>query len=641
MTPYPDPTAGDAAPPGHRSLQAKPACLLLLEIAALLGSLWAVDYLPTHDGPQHVFSAHLENVVDQLPPPYRGLVVAHPHLTSHAFPRVFVPLERMLGWRRALQVTLSFWVMVWASGAVALMLAVEPRRWSSATLIVLLAPPWALYMGFFNYVAGTGVGFWILAATYRRHRLSLSSAVVLSGVLVVQAMLHTFSCAVTGFTLLLWVVVRSSRSDRVRRLLQLAAIGLPALLYSIVVVVISLQRPGPMLWFGPVEQLEMVVRSAVVGPWWRCLPVSILATVGVSLALLSWRRRSAGERGLAVAAAALLVMAATMPFEMPGWEGLSPRFTPTAIVCGLALIPVEQLSRRQRAAWALVLMILIIPGLSWTYSFHSRLADGCRPLMKALEADISRTGFRFFVSFRSCLSENVSNESSSLKGASFVQHFGSLLSVEQGGLPPTFQGSPALHRFSFLTTEEAGMPRTENLDWRPLVASLEELPQGPEHVASNERLWFAVSTRIAEHASRFEDLTIFGSRAERAGIIDRGFSSDLDTDEVFIGRFRGCPCEVILPEDWLGRAPIIVEYGFWPLRQPSWSSVLDTTQLGRHLQLPNAPCGPIWIRLVLDLDGSGAMSEGDLLCRSADPTGQLVLAGRTNESTWNLYSRAP
>jgi hypothetical protein len=617
-----------------------PICLLLLAIAVVLGSLWVVDYLPTHDGPQHVFSAHLESKVDQMPPPYRSLVIAHRHLTSHAFPRIFIPLERLLGWRRALQVTLSFWVMIWTSGAVALMLAVEPRRWLSATLIVLLAPPWGLYMGFFNYVAATGVGFWILAAAYRRPRPGLTSAVALSGTLVVQAMLHTFSCALTGFTLLLLVLVRSPRPDRMRRLLQLAAIGLPAFLYSLAVVVISLQRPGPTLWFGPVEQLEMVVRSAAVGPWWRCLPVSLLATVGVVMALLGRRQRSAGERGLAVAAAALLVMAATMPFEMPGWEGLAPRFAPTAIVCGLALLPVEQLSRRQRGAWILLLVILIIPGLSWTYRFHSRLADGCRPLIKTLEADISRTGFRFFASFRSCLSENVSNETSSVKGACFVQHFGSLLSIEQGGLPPTFQGSPALHRFSFLTTQEAGMPRTENLDWRALVASLEALPQGPEHAASNAAQWFAVSTRIAEHASRFEDLSIFGSRAERSGIVKRGFSSDLDTDEVFIGRFRGCPCEVVLPEDWLGRAPVIVEYGWWPLRQPSWSSILKIPRLNRRLELPNAPCGPIWIRLVLDLDGSGTMSDGDLLCKSADRTGQVVLTGRTNESTWNLYSEA-
>ena len=45
------------------------AALVLVLSAALLAALWAVDYLPTNDGPNHILQGYLEVYLDA---PSRG-----------------------------------------------------------------------------------------------------------------------------------------------------------------------------------------------------------------------------------------------------------------------------------------------------------------------------------------------------------------------------------------------------------------------------------------------------------------------------------------------------------------------------------------------------------------------------------------
>src|SRR5687768_15017970 len=96
----------------------------------VVGSLWCVDYLPTNDGPQHVFNAHVARRLGDLSRGHGRYLTEGGAITGIGFDTLYGTFERMFAWRNALRLSLSVIVLLWGWGVVALAATLGPqRRW--------------------------------------------------------------------------------------------------------------------------------------------------------------------------------------------------------------------------------------------------------------------------------------------------------------------------------------------------------------------------------------------------------------------------------------------------------------------------------------------------------------------------------
>lgn len=179
--------------------------------ALLVGSFWVVPYLPTNDGPEWVYVTHMENHYGDPGSIYRDYYVPALQFASRGFTLLYGPFEAWLGWQHGLQVTLGVMALMAAWGFVALVWALDPRRWALGFLGFPLALSWGLYMGVWAYVAASGFGLFVLAFAVREREPAWPRRVVLSLLLTVQAAAHVFSAVVTGSVLLLLFLSRAPR----------------------------------------------------------------------------------------------------------------------------------------------------------------------------------------------------------------------------------------------------------------------------------------------------------------------------------------------------------------------------------------------------------------------------------------------
>lgn len=132
--------------------------------AGLVAALWAVKYLPTNDGPEHVLSGYIENHYEDAGSPYRGALTLLPGFASRGFALLFLPFEAFFGWATALKLSQSVMALAMLWGFTALVLALERTRLGDASpglrrfaapLGVVVALPWVFYMGFFPNTVAT------------------------------------------------------------------------------------------------------------------------------------------------------------------------------------------------------------------------------------------------------------------------------------------------------------------------------------------------------------------------------------------------------------------------------------------------------------------------------------------------------
>ena len=140
-----------------------PRVILVLLLLALTAAVAGVEYLPTHDGPQHVFTAHAAANLDHPGRGWERWLTANVPVTNHGFTALFAPFDAWLPWQTALRISLALGVLLWAGGAIALVTALRRERIWLALPLAAAACQWTLYMGFFSFHAASGVGLWVLA----------------------------------------------------------------------------------------------------------------------------------------------------------------------------------------------------------------------------------------------------------------------------------------------------------------------------------------------------------------------------------------------------------------------------------------------------------------------------------------------
>jgi len=324
-----------------------PLGFLVLSIL-LTGSLWVVPYLPTNDGPEWVFASHIENHYGDEGAHYPLQYVPALQFAARGFTVLYDPFEDWLGWQRGLQVALTVTVLLVSWGFVALVYAVDPRRWALAFLGFPLALSWELYMGFWAFVVGSGLGLLVLAIAVRLREPTWRGRALLSLLLLVQATAHVFTAVLTGGALLCLAVARAPRGKWLAELGRVALVGLPAsgILVASVLVggratsVTFMGEFGRLPWRDVVAILPQTVAP---GPLGRAL--FVVAGVATAAAIAVARARKpetdACDRAFGVAAAMLLLAGLLAPMDVPGWQFFSQRFFPRGAALALVALPLD------------------------------------------------------------------------------------------------------------------------------------------------------------------------------------------------------------------------------------------------------------------------------------------------------------
>lgn len=594
--------------------------LATLASVAVVVTLWVVPYLPTHDGPHHVFLAWLKNHYDDP-----GVVHSRAHdllpgapLTNLGFSALFRAFESVLPWRDALRATLSVIALTWGWGVFAMVAAFDRRRMPLGILGFACALQWALYMGFFSYLLSIALGFLAVALALHTAPWRLLHRFVLSALLFILAVFHVFAAEVVVSVFLGLVLFYSPPGRRVRELTWLAAMALPALVVVFLSTIAAAEilrhpevRQGTAQWLPWPRRIEMLARCSVGGPGWRAWPPVVLTALGLWAAGRRLVRREATgkETTFAIASASMLLLALVMPFHARAWDFFSPRFAPVGLMLALPLVPFEQLERTKRSIALVAIALFTIGSIAWAGRYHLRLARRTADAWAGLEAPIHRDGYRLPIVFDPAAGGATDAWQREMPEASPLLNIGSLYALAQGGMVPyAFTSIPSLHEFLFRPEALAQFPPVPD---RRYASSFRTAPPPARRL---------ISTMMAAYGARYQDVIIVGEPSQHHDFLARGYVSDWRHGEVLIARFVGCPVRLSIQRSSLDSSVVQVEYGWYPFRERFWAGQLGPND--NSLQLPLSPCGDIWLRVRV-MEASRDLRPRR--CIGSDPDGLQII----------------
>jgi len=206
--------------------------LLSLVFAVLtlvqLVPVWSVEYLPTGDGPSHLYGAWLVRTLtsDAAPEPiasyYRVDWRPVPNWASVAFMDVAMPIFTP---PTAEKLFFSLILITFLGGAWMYAGADDPDNAAFAFLALPLAYNQLLQAGFYNFSLGVGLYFIAVAVWWRtREQRSKWSIALIAGLLLVCYFAHPMSAALAiGSIAILWIL---NRSQPIRLVALLPSIAL-------------------------------------------------------------------------------------------------------------------------------------------------------------------------------------------------------------------------------------------------------------------------------------------------------------------------------------------------------------------------------------------------------------------------------
>jgi hypothetical protein len=595
--------------------------LALAASAGVLAALWIVDYLPAHDGPQHLFLGHLENHFDDPGAGWPAWLERGRAITALGFNLVFSLCERFLAWRTALRLTLSIAALGWGWSYLALTAAIHPRRAMLGLLGFASAISWLLYMGLWSFAMSVALGFAILAAAAGAWPWTLRRRLAIAAILLVQAVVHLFGAELTGLVLLLMVAAAPlpEGSSRGKEVGLLALMGAPALLLAAMTANPEGHRDE---WLAFAQRLAATPRMFLPGPLWRALPPVLLALGGLGLAASRLRRKDLAPAEIALAGAAALFLALSFftPLHLAAWDFFSPRFLPFGCLLGAALLPVERLPDPRRRAALGALALFTAASLAWAAKESVTLRAQVDDALAGLSAPIKRTGPRLVVpmdpyaGLAPAPGDDGAREEIPFYAPLF--NLGAIYAVEQGGIPSyTFVTNAKIHPFVLSPEGQKRYPALYD------PADLRD-----PRIATDPLARRALVTFFAAVGAPFEDVVLHGRPEDADVFVARGYEVDFRKGGLFIGRFRGCPVTLEITAPAPRAEAVFVEYGFDPMPQALTRRVLPPEK-GEGGVVKIAPdvalCGSAWLRVALDLDRSGGPTKADRFCEGADARGRV------------------
>jgi hypothetical protein len=600
------------------------------------------DLLPTHDGPHHILSMMVRNHIADPARGYADFVVPGSQTSALGAIAVMGLLEPHVGWIRSHAWLLGGIVGLWSLGGWLLARRLPgPRRWL-ALLGVATAGQWCLYMGFYSFALGSGLGLvtlWVALAPEPRGRGRLA---LLSALLLVLAFCHVAAAAFVGWVIALAWVWESGPNARIRALGAAALVGAPAVAVALKTALVAktigdaygatLDMPPWPAELG--ERLVMLARTFSSGPPWRVILPLVIASIGVAvnLWLAASRRARPRDLALATAAASLACLALLAPINLAGWQFFAPRPVPLATLLAALSLPVERAPRLLRAGLAVILVAFAVSSTAWTRDHNAGLAAAAQPLVGPLQADLVRSGTRLPVIADPIGPRAFDDLEAEVPFAQPFLNVGLLFVAAEGGMAPYFFANlPQAHPYVFKASlAELFAPVPPRDYWRVLRD-----PATPE----DDLRKVALRSVIAAYAAHFGDAIVWGSEADARAFADRGFVADLRAPGLLVGSFRGCPLRVEVEEPAGADAsrPLRAELGWYPATPVAWAGPIERSppvaldgsgvdaMTRSTLTPPLTPCGPVWLRIFRDEDRSGDFTPGDATCHGVGGSGRAVL----------------
>ena len=545
---------------------------------------------------------------------------------AHGFSSVNTPLEAWLGWRLGLSCSLAIIVLATAIGFACLVRAVEPRRWPVAFLGFPLALSWELYMGFFPFTVGAALGLLVLALAVAWREPARLRPVVLAFLLFLQAIRHVFTAALTGLVLAALLVARTPGGwrARAREGLRVALIGAPAAGILLVAVLDrGSQVSTPFAHETLVQPLLMSLaelpRLVAPGPWWRGLLLLLVVGVAVVLGALRLGRKEANatDATFLVAGVTLLAAGALTPLHVPGWQFFSPRFLLLGVFLCLATIPVERLGRPELVVGlAAASLSFSAVWLVASAALHRRLAAACDDAIQGLSAPVVRHSLRLPIELAPQGGLPFDPVASEVPWLMPLRHMPMLYALVEGGahaVQRRGQRGDLSVRDPRDRAEGAAHPGRRDLRSAGRVHPVRRRPGVP----SRRRRPARDVRHVLRGGARDR-----GARGRFSLLRARGFADDWARGSVLIAHFVPCRLDVTIPRD--GDVPRVdVGVGSQTILRDEAPAPGPGADGARHLVLPNAPCGEVWVRP----HGGERRQDGTVaptFCRNADAAGAIA-----------------
>ncbi len=593
----------------------------------LIGALLAVDYLPTHDGPQHVFLGFLERHIGDAGRGWDGVFERAPQATSMGFTVLFSAFEAAMSWRAALSASLIVIAMVWAWAFMALCTAAHHKRAMLGVLGFACTLQWALYMGFFSFVLSTAVGFAALALALAEQRWTPVRRLAIGALVTIQAVAHLFPAQQVGLMLLLLVAFRKAPAKtKLREVALLTLMGLPALLITALVLSARTTPIAASQWLPIADRVRLFGATFVSGPVWRAWAPVLLATGGIGLTVRAYFKGSARRDDMAMAtfSAGSFLAVLVCPLDLKDWEFFSPRLLPLGTMMGICALPVERLELPKRRAMLVGAAVLGALSLLWARGYHRELGERCSAALAGLDVPLIRSGPRLVAVLDPFAGPPAGVYESAWRSATvpFVTplwNLGKLYAVAHGGVTPmTFTSRPRL--LPFVMSQEAR---------RAFPQVPDPIEMYDPRILNNPASRRALMDWLGEMGTRFEDFVLYGSPADGDVLVERGYAVDFRKGGLMLGHFEGCPVEIVIPTKVPFEAPLVIQYS-WDRRRPPVTEFMippgAPTKDGGYAVSPRASlCGRMFYRVALDLDGSNTPTARDRHCADAGPTGFIAV----------------
>lgn len=628
-----------------------PAAALFAQLIAAVAAaacVLAFDYIPTHDGPQQIYTAHVAGHLDDAENGFATFM-------EHGFPVTavgfYVPYRLTppdWTWMARTKAALVFIVLLHGL-AFSLLTRRALGRW---TLIGALGFPlafqWAFYMGFFPFL--TSVSFGLLALAAHRTDAPVRSVANLgaSALLLCAALAHIFPAAVVGLVVFALEALHGARvTDGAAQsnaawlraaLRRSLIIGTPSLVVAALVallVVVPHNVQPPVDWEGWVARITTFPRMYASGPAWRWAPVWVLPLIVIGQAVRRRARRTSadasqsalgfdlGRIGLVTCLIAFLA-----PLTAIGWQFFGPRFLALALpLCAIGAMA-SLTATNARRALDVAATIWVAASLTGTASRHATLEHLGAPLIEAASADLRRDGPRLAIILEPQLDEPVAPEDRRVPFGLSWMNASLIMATAQGGFGAGFYGFlPTMHPVVVVPHHESLHPPPPGTRYYEDFAAARS-EQDALRLA-------ALTSELAAAGAAWQDVTFFGPPDAVEQMLARGYTVDFisSNGSAAIARFEGCPARLVVPPDD-EEVQLVMAVAWAPLIEPTsrHTFVLPARDAESTIPLPRPPCGAVRVSVFDDRDRSGSLSPGDRTC-AGSTDGRFAFVNRPEGAT--------
>jgi hypothetical protein len=336
--------------------------LVFLALAVLLLPCWWQTRIQAGDLSSHIYNAWLTTQIEQGR--VQGLQIVWQG-TNVLFDWMLLLLLKTVGVNLAQKIAVSVTVLVFSSGAFALIAAMSRRKpWFTLPVIAILAYGWVFYTGLFNFYLSVGFCLGALACLWNpASRLKLWSIPLLVLAIFAHALPVAWLIGIVAYVTL----ARSVRPRRRVVVLFASICMLIALRFFLIARYQTQHRFPEITTITGANQVDLfgskyVFLVTALMAFWALLLIVLRRQIG-------WRRIILDVRfqlAFLTAAGVVLVPSAIL---LPGYKhGLV--FIAERMSLITAVLVTAALARARPAKWMLA-MILIIAGLFWAWNYQA------------------------------------------------------------------------------------------------------------------------------------------------------------------------------------------------------------------------------------------------------------------------------